>query len=98
MKYQRSTTSSCKDIGIRKSEFVVETHDSFLCKNQENLDKLRRFNVSLSREYHLRTAMRHTQNIIVIYYTLHASTICNLYYIKLTFQKIYVKLKFLKIF
>ena len=24
-KYQRSTTSSCKDIGIRKSEFVEET-------------------------------------------------------------------------
>ena len=29
LKYQRSTISSCKDIGIRKSEFVAETR--FLC-------------------------------------------------------------------
>ena len=31
LKYQRSTTFGCKDIEIRKSEFVVKTQ--FLCKN-----------------------------------------------------------------
>ena len=30
MKYQRSTTSDCKDIGVRNSEFVAKTQ--FLCK------------------------------------------------------------------
>ena len=30
MKYLRTTTFGCRDIGIRKSEFVSKTH--FLCK------------------------------------------------------------------
>ena len=48
------------------------------CKIARNLNKLRSFITSLSKEYHLRIVMRHTQNIIVIYYTLDVY----IYYIK----------------
>ena len=47
-------------------------------KIARNLNKLRSFITSLSKEYHLLIVMRHTQNIIVIYYTLDVY----IYYIK----------------